>query len=423
MRELRIVMAREFRERVRSRAFFVSTLLLPIFAAGILLVPILLERATAADGYRIAVVDGTAAGLGSRVTAELIREAAVDSEASIDARYLSTPADLVQDSLIGAVRSEDLDGFLVLGADLVDGGPAVYHGRVVTNVALVGRLERSVSEAVQAERLDRASLDPATVAALLRATRLQTAQIPTDDGEAGTMSSMALAYIATFVLYFFILLYGAQVMQSVHEEKGGRIAEVLMSSVSAPQLLAGKVVGVGGAALVQLIVWIGFVVVAFTQRDRVATALGNPGALDAVRFDFQGIFLLLLFALLGFLLYASLYAAVGAATRDMQDAQQFVWILVMPLIIPLILQVQIISDPQGMLATVVGWIPLTAPLAMPLRMGATAISAFEIAGSLLVLAMAVVATSWLAGKIYRIGMLSTGRRASLAEIWKWLRTA
>lgn len=424
MREMWVVVRREFRERIRTRAFMLSTILLPLFAVGIFLVPAMIHRASGGAEYRIVVVDETPEGLGARIVAALSAEPGDERASTFQVERIARPLAAVRDSLATEARAETIDGFLWIGEDFAETGTAVYRAQIVTNAMVIQRLRMAASQAIQTERLDRAGLDGAEVAALLRPAQLETSQL-TRTGEGGdATSTMVFAYVIMFVLYMFIILYGTQVMQSVHEEKGNRIAEVLMSSVKAPQLLAGKVLGVGGAALVQMAVWGSLVALAALQRERIAALFDVPVETLAVLHIDPGVGLLLLFfALLGFFLYAALFAAAGAATEDMQDANQFVWILLMPLIVPMVLQFQIVSDPHGQLARVLGWFPFTAPLAMPLRMSATEISVVEMIGSLLVLALSVGAVSWTAGKIYRVGMLSTGKRASMKDLWTWVRAA
>lgn len=426
MREMWIVIGREFSERVRSKGFLLSTVLLPLFAVGVFLIPFLVERAGGGGGeYHVALVDEAPEGVGDRLMEILSAEPGSEREERFRVERIDRPLDEVQDSLTALVADEELDGYLWIGEDFVDGDGVLYRARNVTNMSRLQRLRGAASEAVRSERLDRAGLDGTEVAALMRPAQMTSSRI-TRTGEEGasTISTMVFAYIVAFVLYMFILLYGTQVMQSVHEEKTNRIAEVLMSSIRAPQLLAGKIFGVGGAALLQMLIWGGLAALVVSQRVRIATAMDIPPELfDALQLDPGVGVLLLLYALLGFFLYAAIFAAVGAATQDMQEAQQFVWVLILPLFVPLILQFQLVSEPHGTLSTAVGWIPLTAPLAMPIRMGATEIAALEIAGSLLILAATLAAVAWAAGKIYRVGMLSTGKRPSLKELARWVRTA
>jgi ABC-2 type transport system permease protein len=424
MREMWIVVRREFRERVRTRAFMLSTILLPVFALGIFFVPVLIQRTSTGAEHHIVVVDETPGGLGARIVASLTAPPEHERGSTFEVDLIARPLADVRDSLTAATRAEEIDGFLWLGEDFAMTGVAMYRARIITNVMLLQRLRVATSQAVQAERLDRAGLEGAQVAALLMPAELETAQI-TRTGEGGdARSTRVFAYIVMFVLYLFIILYGTQVMQSVHEEKGNRIAEVLMSSVKASHLLAGKVFGVGSAAMLQMVIWGSLVAVAALQRERIAAMFDMPiEAFNVLQIQPGVAILILLFALLGFFLYASLFATAGAATQDMQDANQFVWILIMPLILPMVLEFHIVSHPHGQLATALGFIPFTAPLAMPVRMSATELSGLELAGSLVLLALAVVAVSWIAGKIYRVGMLSTGKRASVRDLWAWIRMA
>ena len=417
-----IIVEREFGERIRSRAFLLSTIFLPLLAVGVFLIPFLLERATGASTYRIAVVDETPEGVGQRVAALLgdPEEAGGGDVFHLD--LLQRPLADVRDSLTAAVRAERLDGYLWLDTDFVETGSALYRARVVTDFSLMQRLRTAASQSAREVRLDRAGLDGEEVDALLSPAQVETAQIARTAGtEADGTSTLLFAYFIGFILYFFIILYGTQVMQSVHEEKSNRIAEVLMSTIRAPQLLAGKVFGVGGAALLQIAVWGALVAIAVALGAEMAATLGIPAG--ALSFQVAPLVAIVLFfyAVLGFFLYAALFATAGAATEDMRDAQQFVWLLLMPLIIPMLLQFMIVSAPHGVVATVLGWIPFTSPLAMPLHMSAAEISLFELTGSLAVLGISISAVSWVAGKIYRVGMLSTGRRPSLVELWRWVR--
>ena len=425
MSELWIVIKREFRERTRSRAFILSTILLPVLAGGVLAVPFLIERMQSGSSHHIAVVDESGSDVGARLSERLAAPAMPDGGDSIRVDRLERSLEAVRDSLAEASRNEELDGFLWIGEDFLESGHAVYRAPVVTNWGLNQRLQTAISEVVQGERLERAGLDGGEVAALLAPGELETSQI-TSGGEAegDAQGTMALAFIITFVLYLFLILYGSQVMQSVHEEKSNRIAEVLMSSIRAPYLLAGKVFGVGGAAMVQMAIWGLLAVTIISQRQRISAAVGLPtDTLEGLRVDLEPAtgFLLLVVALLGFFLYSSLFAVVGAATRDMQDSQQFMWVLLLPLIVPMILQAQIVSEPHGTLATALTWIPFTSPLALPIRMGTTTVPAVQITGALVLLLAAIAVVSWFAGKIYRVGMLNAGKRASVADLWRWVR--
>lgn len=427
MHEMMIVLHREFVERVRSKSFILSTILLPVFMLGIFLVPIFMEAMKKGGETALVVVDEGPAAVGQRLIAALGTEPATKRDERFTVTHLRTPLASVRDSLNAAVLAEKADAYLYIPAGVVSGSNAEFRGRSVTNLDVQERIEAALSEAVQAERLNDAGLQITEVAALLRPVRVEATRI-TRGGEEGesAVSGLLFSLITGFVLYMLILLYGAQVMQSVQEEKTNRISEVLVSSLKASHLMLGKVLGVGLVALLQVVIWAVFAALLFGQRDRILAAFDLPARATNL-FDF-GVEPLVMLALLGFLiggffLYASLFAAAGAAAQSSEDAQRFTFPLITPLILPMIMQQQIVSDPRGTLATVLGWFPLTSPIVMPMRIGAGSISPLEIVGTLIVLALSIALLGMLTGKIYRIGILSTGKRPTLRELGRWLRTA
>lgn len=421
MRELLIVMRREFRERVRSRSFVLSTLLTPLFVLMIFLGPVLAERFSSDDDRRFALVDGTSLQVGAEVVA------ALEAAGGIGQVQLFTPAGstaAVEDSLTREVMSERLDGLILLPPDLIDRGAVRFRARSITDFGLQRRISAAVTTAVQARRLAAAGIDPALLSTVMAPVSLEAARL-SGGGDTGQSaeSGMLFSLIIGFALYMLILLYGVQVLGSVQEEKTNRISEILVSSMKASHLMIGKVLGVGLAALLQIGIWIA---VAFLLSGPMTSLMNGEGGVLAALFAPVSPWVLvglLAYLLLGFFLYASLFAAAGAAAASTEDAQRFTFPLIMPLIVPMMLMTPIISDPQGTIAVILGWFPLTMPLAMPMRIGAGGPAALEIAVTLVVLAMSVAIIGVLAGKIYRIGILSTGKRQSLGEIVRWLRTA
>jgi ABC-2 type transport system permease protein len=219
-------------------------------------------------------------------------------------------------------------------------------------------------------------------------------------------------------------LYGVTVMRSVLEEKTNRIAEVLMSTIRASHLMAGKIIGVGSAAVAQVLIWAAIMTVVVTQGHRLGERFSlPPTVLQALRVDAATGVLLFLFFLLGFLLYASVFATVGASVTSEQEAQSVQFMALIPLIVPLMFLQSILNAPLGPTATTLGIIPFTAPIAMPMRLASTPVPGVEIAISLVLLVVAIAAVSWIAGKVYRIGILSTGKRPTLGELVRWVRTA
>jgi ABC-2 type transport system permease protein len=219
-------------------------------------------------------------------------------------------------------------------------------------------------------------------------------------------------------------LYGVAVMRSVLEEKTNRIAEVLMSTIRASHLMAGKIIGVGSAAVAQVLIWVAILAVVVTQSHRFGGGFTLPDpVLQALQVDPLTGALLFLFFLLGFFLYASIFAMVGASVTSEQEAQSVQFIALIPLITPMMFLESILNAPLGRTATTLGIVPFTAPIAMPMRMASTHVPGIEIATALGLMVVGIVVVSWVAGKVYRVGILSTGKRPSLRELARWVRSA
>jgi ABC-2 type transport system permease protein len=423
-----IVAEREFLERVRSKAFVLGTMIFPLFLAGVWLVPLLLGG-SGGGTVRLAVVDEAPPPVAERVVQQLVApppEGAEREAILFLPELVRGPLEAVRDSLTARVRAGTLDGYLVLPADVVESGRAPYRAEKVTDFEVLGALGSAVTEAVRAERLGRAGLEGAEVAALIRPAKLEAVRITAtdgaDDGGASAQGTFVFAYITMFLMYLLLLSYGVQVLQSVLDEKTNRISEVIVSSMKATRLMAGKIAGIAGVAMVQVAVWIALGVLALTQSAFIQERLDlDAGTLEAFRVAPGTALALLGFFVLGFLLYAALYAALGAAVTTMQEAQQVTFVLILPLIVPMAMIPRIAADPLGPLATALGLIPLTAPVTMPMRLGTAALPAWQTVLALALLAAAVALVGWIAGKIYRVGILSTGQKASLREVARWVR--
>ena len=433
MHKVWAVIRREFVERVRTRTFLLSTLLFPALMIGITVLPVLLDRRVQAP-KRIAVLDGASGEAGARVTDGLA--AAKRTGGTGAARYVVTrvvagaDVDRQRDSLVRQVgvrgEVEGLDGVLVISDDAVTTGKIPYYGANVGSPQDMRRLETEVQTALRLERLRRAGIDPFVAMPALRPIDLQAQKVSggTVTGESGD-ASFILAYAMSFLLYMALVLYGNQVMTSVVEEKASRISEVLMGSMRPFQLLLGKVLGVGAVGLVQLGVWAGTAMALTRFRAQLAGLFGvAPDSLRTMPIPEVSPGLLavfLLFFVLGFLFYASLYAAVGSTCSTVQETQQASVPVTMTIAVGLILMFSLFGEPNGSLARTLSLLPPFAPFMTPVRHALVRLSPVEIGLSALVVAAGVVAVAWLAGQIYRTGILMHGRRASLREVWRWLR--
>jgi ABC-2 type transport system permease protein len=427
------VIRREFVERVRTRTFLLSTLLFPALMIGLTVLPVLLDRRAKAP-KRIVVLDGATGEAGTRVADGLAAAKRTGSNGgtrySVTRLVAGTHLEARRDSLVRHVgvsgETDGLDGVLVVTDDAVTTGKIPYYGANVGSPQDMRRLETEVQTALRLERLRRGRQHPFVAMPALRPIDLQAQKVSGGavTGESGA-ASFLLAYVMSFLLYLALLLYGNQVMTSVVEEKSSRISEVLMGSMRPFQLLLGKVLGVGAVGLLQLAVWAGTAMALTRFRAQLAGFFGvAPESLRTMPIPEVSPGLLavfLLFFVLGFLFYASLYAAVGSTCSTVQETQQASLPVTMTVAVGLILMFSLFGEPNSGLAKVLSLLPPFAPFMTPVRHALVRLSPVEVGLSALALAAGVVAVAWVAGQIYRTGILMHGRRASLREVWRWVR--
>jgi ABC-2 type transport system permease protein len=423
MRELLLIVKREFRERVRSRAFVIGTIAFPLFMIAIMALPRLTDRRGAERA--LVVVDEAPGTVGSQFIATLTAPPDDAAQNRYTVERVEGPFDAIREQLNARVQAEEIDGYVVLPAAILDDSQVLYRARNIASFTVLRDIRQAASRAAQAERLRLAGLQSDELALLLRPVEVETARITTAGTEgAGAESTFWIAYVVALLIYFMVAFYGMSVLRSVLEEKTTRIAEVLASSVKGMHLMMGKIIGVGAAALLQVGIWATVMVLVLTQSDLLASQFGLPaGMLGTVAIAPLQAVIYLAFFVLGFLLFAAIFAALGATVTSDQEAQSLQMVGMVPLFVPLLFLMQVTTEPLGAIATTLGLVPFTAPIAMPMRMAAAPIPPLEIAGSLLLLAVAVVVVAWLAGKVYRIGILSTGRKPTLVEVVRWLRMA
>ena len=422
-----VVIRREFVTRVRTKWFVVATVVGPLLMAMFILLPMLM--ATSGGGQRsITVIDATGTGFGEHVT-QVLNEPAIPVNAT---RVEVAVADLevVAESLARVVGATELDGLLILTAETIREGTGEYRGANASSQIDMEVLQRVLRESVLTERLRLVGVDPVLVAqAQARAGGLRTVTIR--DGEATEQSggaTFALAYVMWFLLYMAILLYGVQVLGAVVEEKSTRIVEVLISSLRPFELLAGKIIGVGAVGLFQLLIWAVTARLLLTQRERLLELAGIEPSLAAAftmpEVSVSMIVVFLVYFVLGFFLYAAVFAAVAAMSNSEAEARQAQAPVTMLYLIPAMMSLMaMMTNPDGGLFIALTMIPLSSPIAMPGRWVVSDVPISELVASVVLLLLALGLVTWVAGRIFRTGILMHGKRPSPKEIWRWIRTA
>ena len=425
MGRVRAVIKREYLERVRSKWFVIATLFGPLFFGALMIVPawLSIRSLRTTEATRVTILDATGTALGERVADRLRGGLFGDTAAASVIAVAPSELAAAEAAATGAVMRKEVTGFLVLGPTALRDTTIRYAGRNAASISQVERVERALRDALISLRLEDQGLNSEVV---LRVMKLSMSVEPEQITERGRGGSGRIQFIfaagVALVLYMSILVHGQNILRSVLEEKTTRVAEVVVASIRPEALLAGKIIGVGGVAVTQIVTWIVTSALLMRARGPITAALGLPSVPFNLPSVTPGVLVLLVvFFILGFLLFAALYAIVGAMVSSEQEAQQAAQPLMLIVLSPLLLLQAVLLNPVTKLAEVSSMIPFAAPVLMPLRLSLVPVPPREIAIALAVNAVACIAVMWLASRVYRVGILMYGKRATVREVMRWVR--
>jgi ABC-2 type transport system permease protein len=414
LRNIFLVMKREYLERVKSRAFMISTILVPVFMFLVTAGPSLLASRKASGSRNLTVVTSNpefAKALASRLNN--------DSDHKVNVATDLNVTDTEREALRAKLTAQEIDGYIWAPDNAIADRKITYVGRSTSDFVEMASLRGAVTMAAMQLELAKRGVAPGEMQTMLKPFSVETVRIENGkETKRNTAGAFIVAYGMGIFLYMIMIMYGAMVMQSVLEEKSTRIVEVLLASVSSDDLMIGKIVGVGAAGLTQVLIWAGAGLFLSAQALAAIKSMGISldipvGAMIAFP----------VFYLLGFLLYSACFAAVGAAVNSLQEAQQFNFIVMSPMIFSIVMMMFVIRQPDAPLSVTMSLIPFTAPIIMYLRIAVQQPPAGQIATSVGLLAGAVFVMMWLCARIYRVGILMYGKKPNLPELIKWLRYA
>ena len=422
LRRIVAVVRREYLERVRTKAFWISTLLVPVFLGAMMIVPAWLA-ARGGGEFHVALLDlsGRFAEPVAAQVAEILGGQEEPLELHLEPQDPGPDPEATRERVKEQVQAKEYDGMLVLPATLPTEGQPEYVAPNVAAFRVLAVLERAVNNAVVADRLTAAGLDPDAIDELTRRVDLKTFKLGTKGEETRDQGQgFMLSYVFMMIIYFTVLMYGIYVMRGVLEEKSSRIVEVIVSAVRPFELMLGKILGIGAVGLTQFLLWTGLMA-ALTAPGAVAAV--GLGAVDLPAIPATLLVFFVVYFVLGFLLYGTLYAGIGAAFDTEQEAQNFQGAVTVFLIIPLVMIMFVINQPNSALTVALSLFPFFTPMLMFLRMTLTQVPAWQLAASVLLMVASILASTWVVAKIYRIGILMHGSKPKLGDLWRWLREA
>jgi len=409
------IVRREYRERVRSKAFVISTLLIPAMMVLMFLIPLLTEQKVK-PRRTVAVLDA-----GGALYPALQRAAAARADAKLELTAVplaGRPLAEAEQELRRLVSERAADGGVVLPPDFETSLRARVYTRSLAGSIAVTRVQRLVRDVLRDRRYAAAGI-PDSLRAFLDPQPEWEELSVTESGEAKRQDSEQAYFVAVvmiMLLYFSMLMYGQQTLTGVIEEKASRVAEIVLSSVPASRLMLGKVAGIGAAGLTQIAIW----VLAFIGLSGSGVAMGGA-SLPLTSVTPLVLVSFAVFFLLGYLMYATLYAGVGALCNTPQEAQPFAGPLAMFLVIPMLLLTTVTKAPDGTLATVLSLVPLFSPMLMFMRICIQTPPLWQIALSWVLVALTVLLLTRASGKLFRVGILMHGAAPSWKTVVRVLR--
>ena len=425
MKKMYLIIEREYLERVRKKSFIIVTLLMPILMIGLMIAPTLMMLYSTSDQKQIVVID---------------KSGRVADKLQPSAEILFVEESVLSKAEACNVYNEEsgIFGVLYIGEEI----EARDSVQLITNSSLSPMLEENIatqiSSIVEREKLLAYNIDNldeilANVETHIELSTYLNDGTGAEESMESTSSGMnyILGLVLGMLLYMVILLYGQMVLTSVVEEKSSRVLDVMVTTCTPFQLMMGKILGIALVAITQIGIWALLVIssskfllptllpadIAATNDMMLGSVVGTLGDTGYIAMLFT---YLLLFILGGFLLYASLYAAAGSAVDSVQDGQQFNTVIMLPIILSIIVMTSVFNDPNSSLVFWGSMIPFTSPVVMVARIP-FGIPTWEIATSLLILYATFILTTWMAAKIYRVGIFMHGKRPSWGDLWRWIR--
>jgi ABC-2 type transport system permease protein len=413
MRNIWLVARREYLEQVRGRAFKMTTFGVPAIFAALIGIGYL-SNLGLGSGRHLAVASNDPI-LASEIKSQLLG----DKEAKAKVDIVSPASGTDHDTLVSEVRNKKIDGFLWVETPSGQAPTATYTSQSAGDFITGGRLHDAVNHAILDARLTSGGMPHNDADKIVDGVRLQTYQVKKDGSvvKSNAAASFWKGYVMAILLSMTTMIYGMNVARSIIQEKTSRIFEVMLAITRPTDMLAGKLIGVGAVGLTQVGIWL----------IAGSVLIGTPYAASllsgdyAVHISVLETVLFPVYFLLGYLLYSSLFAGLAASCETEQELQMYMPLAAAPTWLSFSLIVVVMNDSNSLWAIAGSLFPPTAPIIMFLRMASQTPPAWQFVVSIGLLLLSIWVVLWISAKLYRVGILMYGKRATLPELVRWLR--
>jgi ABC-2 type transport system permease protein len=429
LRNVWLIAHREYTERIRTRGFMITTVMIPLIMAGFIVGSLFLGSKAVSD-IHIAVVSSDtqlALDLQAELQAEQQQQdISAETDPAPPTRSKKQPHILV-DAMDAApdtkaildqeFDSQDLDGYLWITPAATPGGRPTfaYTPRASGERSVRDTLAAALDKVLLREQLTHRGIVAADAETMMQPVEITAPKTVPHEDHASAEISISVLF---FVMYLVIMLYGMNVARSIIEEKSSRIFEVMLATIRPEAMMAGKILGVGAVGLTQVGIWVA--AVALIAASPLAMHLGGGDALH-VSLTAPQIFFFFVYFILGYLFYSSIAAALGAMTNSEQELQQLNMFLMIPLLLCFLMVGTMLTAPDSPIARILALVPPFTPLLMYFRVSLGHPAVWEIVLSIVLTSGSICGIIWVTSRIYRVGVLMYGKRPSLPEILHWLK--
>lgn len=414
--KISLIIKREYTQRVRRKSFIITTILFPILMIGLMALPTIIAAVSNPETKHVAVVDKSG-----------IIATQLQSDQSV-------AFDISDESVDKLRQSDNLDAILVVPDNALSTSAGFT---LLTNNSLglqsESQIKSILNSTVQQLRLAQHDDIPQLGKIMTEVQSpilVESLKIDGDEDEASSsLGSYLIGLLMSFILYMFVLIYGQMIMTSIIEEKNNRVLEIVVSSVKPTQIMLGKIFGIAGVAITQILIW-GAIIGLFStfvmpslitnaltgntdmELTSILTTIGNPGYI-------LGLFCqLAILLILGYLFYSAIFAAIGSAVDNIQDASQLQSIATVPIILAMVFTMTVLNDPNSTLATWLTLIPFTAPMVTMARVP-VGIPVWELIAAIASMILWTALIIWMAARIYRVGIFMYGKKPTIKDLISW----
>ena len=413
MTNMMLIARREYLEQVRGRAFRLSTIGLPVLFAVIIGVGYVASLGLGANKHLVILAND--ASLADAIRTQIASDK--DGTPNVDIVAPDSPGSRAQ--LIQQVQSKAIDGFLTVETQPGGLPKATYTAQSSGDFITNERLNKALNDGMLNERLVSSGMRSTAADALVKGISIETYQVKKDGSviKSNAQASFWKGYVMALLLSMTTMIYGLNVARSIIQEKTSRIFEVMLATVKPSDMLAGKLIGVGAVGLTQIVIWLVTGAAIMVTPFAAAILTGQY----AVHFSWAEGILFPVYFLLGYLLYSSLFAGLAATCETEQELQMYMPLAAAPTWLSFALIILIINDSNSIWSILASLFPPTAPIIMFLRMASEIPPVWQFVVSIGLMVLSIWATLWFSSRLYRVGILMYGKRATLPELIRWLR--